>query len=60
MRIHLIIPSKGGNQPIFASDALIEENFENGLFSFAYAEYERYQHYLWDGLINHVESTRNP
>jgi hypothetical protein len=59
MKIHLIIPSKGGDQPIFTSEALIQEQFQNSLFSFAYKDYEKYQYHLWDGLINHVESTRN-
>lgn len=59
MRIHLIIPSKGGNQPVFTSDILIEQQYTNNLFSFAYQEYERYQYQYWNGLINHVNNTRN-
>lgn len=59
MKLHLIIPAKGGDQPIFASNALIQEKFSASLFSFAYSRYETYQHYLWNGLINHVKSTCN-
>lgn len=59
MRIHLIIPTKGGSQPLFTSKILLEEQYTNSLFSFAYSIYKAYQCELWNGLINHVNNTRN-
>lgn len=61
MRIHFIIPSKGGDQPGFTSQALLEEGCRNSLFSYAYADYERYQHKLWTGwqeIVNDIDRTR--
>nr|WFD61491.1 MAG: hypothetical protein [uncultured cyanophage] len=43
----------------FASNVLLEQEYTNNLFSFAYQEYEKYQHQYWNGLINHVNNTRN-
>ncbi len=59
MKIHLIIPIKGGSQVDFASSVLLEQEYTNNLFSFAYQEYEKYQHQYWNGLINHVNNIRN-
>ena len=42
-----------------AAIALTEEKYLNGLLSYAYQKTEQTQQIWWNGLINHVESTRN-
>ena len=59
MRIHLILPTYGGDQGVFASELLLEAKHPSILLSFAYKNNEKTHVNLWNGLINHVESTRN-
>lgn len=58
MKIHLIIPGSD-SQVLITSKVLIEEEYVNNLFSFAYQANEKFQLHLWNGLINHVNNTRN-
>jgi hypothetical protein len=58
MRIHLI-PPHSLLQAEMAAIALTQEKHLNGLLSYAYQKTESTQQIWWNGLINHVESTRN-
>ncbi len=42
-----------------AAISLTQEKYLNGLLSYAYQKTESTQQIWWNGLINHVESTRN-
>lgn len=58
MRIHLI-PPHSLKQAEMAAIALTEEKYLNGLLSYAYQKTEQTQQIWWDGLINHIQETKN-
>lgn len=59
MRIHLIPPPHSLKQAEMAAIALTEEKYLNGLLSYAYQKTEQTQQIWWDGLINHIQETKN-
>ena len=59
MRIHLILPNDLNHQSLFSGGVLLSELYQNSLMSYAYQKFEPAYCRLWNGLINHVESTRN-
>ena len=42
-----------------AGIALTEEKYLNGLLSYAYQKTEQTQQIWWNGLINHIQETKN-
>lgn len=59
MRTHLIQPNGLNHQSAMTGGVLLHEKYTNYLLSYEYRKFESAYTRIWNGLINHVESTRN-